>query len=280
MRIKFLPLLVVLIFSGSSGHAESQLPEQQGYVNDFAEMLSPKTRHSLEQILSKVEDETSDQILVATFPGYGDEPMESFGGRLAQEWKIGHKDHGNGAVLIIFQKELQAWLEAGSGFDDKLPLAWRRKFIRDIIAPYFRTGEFDQGSYAAVTAILHRLHPEIEIPRFDEHGQPALKTFGALILLLTLFLFVADLIFYIRYRQDASAGIADKSCRPVGTYGFSEWWLLYGILPNLCGYVYFNVLIRWINPSHTISAKGTQAPLINLGAGRGRFWGSGISGKW
>ena len=62
-------MFVVLLMAPARvmrGEVVASLPEPTGYVNDFAGVLSPETRQSLEDLCTKVDQQAHAQIAVVT----------------------------------------------------------------------------------------------------------------------------------------------------------------------------------------------------------------------
>jgi uncharacterized protein len=106
--------LVLLILSGPV-HA-LDVPKLQGYVNDYADMISPATRSELERELSAFELSDSTQIVVLTVPSLEGEVIEDFGIKVGETWKIGQKGKDNGAIFIVAKQERKMRIEVGRGW--------------------------------------------------------------------------------------------------------------------------------------------------------------------
>ena len=74
------------------------VPPLTGRVNDTAGMLSAATRQQLEDVLARLEQTDSTQIVVLTIPSLGGEVLEEFSLRVAEKWQIGRKGFDNGAI--------------------------------------------------------------------------------------------------------------------------------------------------------------------------------------
>src|SRR6185295_14812509 len=97
-------LFLVLVIFGwvSPAGAALQIPSvPDHYVNDEAGLLTPAIRQSLEDRLAQFERDTSNQVLVATFPNLQGESIEDFSIRLAEKWKPGQSVRNNGAILVV-----------------------------------------------------------------------------------------------------------------------------------------------------------------------------------
>lgn len=125
----------------------------EGYVSDYAGMISPSTKAQLEENLRQFETETSNQVVVVTFPSLEGGALEDFSIRLAEAWKIGQKGKDNGVILLIFKNDRKVRIEVGYGLEGALTDATSRLIIANEIAPRFREGKFDEGIEAAVQAI-------------------------------------------------------------------------------------------------------------------------------
>ena len=128
-------------------------------------MLSLSERSALEEKLRRFEEETSNQVVVVTFPSLEGESLEDFSIRLAGVWKIGQKGKDNGVILLIFKKDRKVRIEVGYGLEGALPDATSKLIIENEIVPRFRKGRFEEGIQAAVQAIMAATRGEYQSER-------------------------------------------------------------------------------------------------------------------
>ena len=129
-------------------------------MSDYARMFSAETRSRLEDKLRRFEEETSNQVVVATFPRLEGEVLEDFSIRLAEQWKIGRKDKANGVILLIFKDDRKVRIQVGYGLEGVLPDATAELIIENEIRPRFREGKFDEGVESALEAIFQATRGE------------------------------------------------------------------------------------------------------------------------
>lgn len=126
-------------------------------MNDYAGLLSPPERDTLERSLAGREAATGVQMVVAIFPSLEGENLEDTSIRLAQQWRIGQKKLDDGVILVVFVKERRLRLEVGYGLEPAVPDADAGAIIRDLITPRFRAGEYAKGLEDAVAAVFARV---------------------------------------------------------------------------------------------------------------------------
>ncbi|MDH3828258.1 MAG: TPM domain-containing protein [Desulfobacterales bacterium] len=97
-----------------------EVPALRTRVNDHAGMLSAATRQQLEDILSRLEQTDSTQIVVLTIPSLGGEVLEEFSLKVAEKWQIGQKGFDNGAILLIAKNDRKLRIEVGYGLEGSL----------------------------------------------------------------------------------------------------------------------------------------------------------------
>ena len=140
----FLPILSAL-----------EVPKRpDGYVTDRAGLLSSSSRENLEVVLRDFEEKTSNQIVVATFPSLEGNSLEDFSIRLADAWKAGDKKRDNGVIFLIFRNDRKIRIEVGYGLEGVLTDALSGQIIREVVAPYFRAGDYSGGILAGTDAIM------------------------------------------------------------------------------------------------------------------------------
>ncbi len=178
-----------------------EIPKKpQGYVNDYAGVLSAKTRGEIETKLLNFDTATSVQIAVAIFQSLESESLEDFSMRLADAWKIGDKERNNGVLLLIFKNERKIRIEVGYGLEGVLTDALSGIIIRNEIAPHFRKNDYDGGVLAGIEAICKATQNEYKARPRREDEPP----FGLRVMIL---------LFVIVFMQV----IANKASNGIGT---------------------------------------------------------------
>ena len=185
-----------------------------GYVSDFAGLMSPAVKANLEGQLRSFESQTSNQIVVATFPSLEEESLEDFSIRLAEQWKVGQKGKDNGAILLIFKNDRKVRIEVGYGLEGVLPDAICKLIIESEITPRFRQGRFDEGIQRAVEAMMAATKNE-----YRATASSSTENFVSLFLFI---FFMGLLPFFYRFLLKNSRGYTSMSRR--GIYSSGGYW--------------------------------------------------------
>jgi uncharacterized protein len=159
---RWLLLLAVLIAAASSVLGADPLPPKPSqYVVDRAGILSPQLVARLNQGLDAFERETSNQVMVATFPRIPDgHALEDFTQRTAEAWGVGQSKDDNGVVLFVFPNDRVTRIEVGYGLEGALPDVITKRIIENEMLPSFRAGDFNAGISRGVNAILQATRGE------------------------------------------------------------------------------------------------------------------------
>jgi uncharacterized protein len=123
------------------------------HVNDFAAILNAQQKQDLEVMVSDLEKQTSNQVLIAIFPALDDESLEDYTNRLFEKWGVGQKSQNNGVLITVFLKEKKVRIEVGYGLEPQLTDAISSRIIRNEIVPAFQQNRYYDGLRAAVIAI-------------------------------------------------------------------------------------------------------------------------------
>lgn len=152
--MKTLLLVGIFIFLFSPSVQALIVPQLHGYVNDYANMISPTVKAKLEKKLRDIEKSDSTQIVILTIPSLDGEVIENFSMKVAKSWKIGQKGKDNGIIFIVAKQDRKWRIEVGRGLEGRLPnLAVSR--INDVdILPKFRYGDFDGGFIAGTSSLI------------------------------------------------------------------------------------------------------------------------------
>jgi uncharacterized protein len=113
--------VVLLIFAPSvvlTAESVSTLPAPTGYVNDFAGVLSPSTKASLENLCTQVDRQAHAQIAIVTIKTLdNDESIEEFATALEDKWKVGPKGTDRGVLMLVVLNPRKYRIEVGYGLE-------------------------------------------------------------------------------------------------------------------------------------------------------------------
>ena len=139
-------------------------PTHDGYVSDFASVLSEDDETYLENYLQTLERETSAEVAIATVTSLDGMTVEEYANRLFAAWGIGKKERDNGVLLLVSIRDKAVRIEVGYGLEPILPDGRAGEIIRTAIIPEFRTGNYPRGIGQAIDRIARIIR---------ERGEPA-----------------------------------------------------------------------------------------------------------
>ncbi|PIN75027.1 hypothetical protein COV18_04685 [Candidatus Woesearchaeota archaeon CG10_big_fil_rev_8_21_14_0_10_37_12] len=142
--------LVLLIFCSL---IVSALPQSQGFVNDFANILSSEDELRLSSLIDSIEKNTSVEIAIVIIPELTDKSIEEEGLAYLEGWGVGKKDKDNGIVIVIAPNDRKYRIETGYGMEGIIPDSISGRLGRDILVPAFREEKYGEGLYQLVLAI-------------------------------------------------------------------------------------------------------------------------------
>lgn len=117
----------------------------QGWVSDFAGILSQQTTSQINAICAEVKSTTGAEIAVVTVNSLEGMEIEEYAVRLFSQWGIGERDKDNGVLLLIAPNERKARIEVGYGLEPIITDGRAGEILRGVVLPYFRQGDYNQG---------------------------------------------------------------------------------------------------------------------------------------
>lgn len=207
MTLKPFLLVLLLLFCPLPLQA-LEPPALSGRVTDQARMLSPESLQRLEQKLGAFERETSNQVVVLTVPSLQGDDIDRFSIRTAEAWKIGQKGRDNGVLLVIAQAERKVRIEVGMGLQGVLPDITAGRIIRDVMRPFLKSGNYDQGIAAGVDSIIAATKGEFKGTGEPVRHQSAKKSSPSFFTLLAAAVIVAGVLgLFSRYLGGAAGAV-------------------------------------------------------------------------
>lgn len=133
---------------------EYQVPRNDGWVTDLADILSSADEGALEARLEEWKQRTGHQIAVLTIPSLEGESLEDASLAVLRGWGIGTAERQDGALLFVARDDRKIRIEVGYGLEGALTDSISGRIIRDVMAPKFRQQQFSAGVRAAVESMI------------------------------------------------------------------------------------------------------------------------------
>jgi uncharacterized protein len=117
---RWLVVIVLLLGPVSFLSAErvSTLPAPTGYVNDFAGVLAPSVKQSVEDLCRQVDLQAHAQIAVVTIKTIDDgSSIEEFATALQDKWKVGARGTDRGVLMLFVMTPRRGRIEVGYGLE-------------------------------------------------------------------------------------------------------------------------------------------------------------------
>lgn len=269
-----------------------EIPPLTGRVNDTAGMLSAATRQQLEEVLARLEQTDSTQLVVLTIPTLGDEVLEEFSIKVVDQWKIGQKNLDNGAMLLIVKNDRKIRIEVGYGLEGSLTDLMAGRIIRNVIVPHFKAGNFDQGVVDGVQAMIKVVRGEYKASeKGPAGGGRTQKDSTAGLGGLFAFIFLTSMLGRLRRPLGIAAGGILAPIAASLFFNLSSMWLLLsipiGLLAGLILSFLGSPLVFGHGHHHHRRTGGWWSggggggfSTGGFGGGGGGFGGGGASGGW
>lgn len=172
--------LVLVLIGQDAAYAEIPVPPLSGRVVDLTHTLSPAAKARIDASLADLEKRKGSQIAVLIVPSTEGEDLAQFGIRVAEAWKLGRKGVDDGAILLVAKNDRRLRIEVGYGLEGAIPDAVAKRVASDVIAPYFRRGDFAGGIEAGVGQLIKLVDGEpLPPPRTAQKG--AAEDVGAIL---------------------------------------------------------------------------------------------------
>jgi len=124
----------------------------QGFVNDYANIISPEYAQKIEGVLKELYDRNAAEFSVVTIKSLEGTDIESYALELAQG-KLGDMEKNNGLLLLVSLQDKQYRFEVGRGLEPILNDAKIGRIGRNYLVGNFRDGNYGKGIYEASLAV-------------------------------------------------------------------------------------------------------------------------------
>jgi len=145
-------LLALLCLSGTA-QAQQAVPPLTGHVVDTSGTLDQTQRAALEARLTAFELAKGSQVVLLLVPSTQPEDIASYANRVANSWKIGRKEIGDGLLLIVAVQDRKLRIEVAKTLEGAVPDLAAKRIIDEAITPRFKQGDYAGGLDAGVTRL-------------------------------------------------------------------------------------------------------------------------------
>jgi uncharacterized protein len=146
-----------------SGFAYESPGAPNGYINDYANILSESEEVLLEAQVAVIKENTQAEVTVVTIDSLAGEVIEQYAVKLFEEWGIGEKGLDNGVLLLIAHTDRAVRIEVGYGLEAQLPDSFVGTIIANELLPEFATGDYYTGTKKALDAIAGAITGETPV---------------------------------------------------------------------------------------------------------------------
>ncbi|MXR37217.1 TPM domain-containing protein [Craterilacuibacter sinensis] len=271
--------LLLPLWVGLANARQVAIPALSTRVTDLTGTLSAEQSATLDARLAAFETQTGSQIALLMVPTTGDETIEQFGLRAAEQWKLGRKGVDDGALLVVAKDDRALRIEVGYGLEGALNDATSKRIISEVIVPAFKQGHFYDGLEAGLNSMMQVIKGEA-LPA-PTQAQPSLQTqLSELAPLLLMAVFIGGAVLRSLIGRLPAAFLTG------GGIAIAVWMLLgVGILALLSGLMAFALTLMGNMAAYSRGGSGRSSGYGGgfgggFGGGGGGFGGGGASGKW
>jgi uncharacterized membrane protein YgcG len=139
-----------------------KIPERQGRINDYANLLSPQQEAELGAFYESLEQEMGCQIAVLTIESLHGTSMEDYSLKVASAWGLGRRGIDDGILITVALAEKAVRIEVGDGLKLLISTAVAQQIVQDT-SPEFAAGRFFKGLEQGSLEIVHRIRTHQEL---------------------------------------------------------------------------------------------------------------------
>ena len=294
-------LVMGVLVSTLSARAQdlAGVPPLSARVIDQTSTLSDPQKAALSSKLAALEQSTGSQIVVLLVASTQPEDIAAYGQRVADTWKIGRRDVGDGLLIVVAKDDRRVRIEVAKTLEGAIPDLAAKRVIDAQITPAFRAGDYAGGLNAAIDQLAQRIRGEgLPMPTpADRTAQPSPGGLGPES--LGIFFFV--LVPIVGSVMTGMFGRRIGSLATGGVAGGIGWWLTTSALLGGLAAVVAVVFVGLFGVGSAVRGglAGGLPPFGGGGFGRtgggggwggggggfgsgggGDFGGGGASGRW
>lgn len=184
--------LLVLVPCGAWAQDVLPIPPLSAHVMDSTATLSHAQLQALNTKLQAFEASSGTQVVVLMLPTTQPEDIASYANRVANAWKIGRKEVGDGLLLIVAKNDHRLRIEVAKTLEGAIPDLAAKRIIDQAMTPQFKQGDFAGGLDQGLNQIMALVQGEaLPTPQSSADGRRGDKGFQWMDLAVFVFFAVA-----------------------------------------------------------------------------------------
>lgn len=154
-----------------------QVPSLTGHVVDLTQTLTGEQQTAIEAQLAALESSQGSQVVMLMVPTTEPEDIAAYANRVANQWKIGRREVGDGVLVIVAKNDRKMRIEVAKALEGAIPDIAAARIIDGTLQPRFRAGDFAGGLQTAATQ-LGALIAREPLPEPSTSPQSSREGFG------------------------------------------------------------------------------------------------------
>lgn len=226
-----LSMLTALMLIGGGNRALAAtggvlpVPALDARVIDQTGTLSADDRTRLQTRLETLEKQRGSQVVVLMVSTTKPEDIAAYAWRVADAWKIGRRDVGDGVLVVVALNDRAMRIEVARALEGAIPDLEARRIIDQEMGPAFREGRFAQGLERAVARIDARIGGEnLPAPAPSSAGAQGGSTFDDIGLFMLIGVPVLGAVLSSVVGRGVAAAITATGA------GALTWWFTQNLL--------------------------------------------------
>ena len=269
-------------FLASAAFAQDVLPVPalSARVIDTTGTLSQEQKAAMEAKLAALQQRKGSQMVLLIVPTTQPEDIASYANRVANSWKIGRREVGDGVLLVVAKNDRTLRIEVAKTLEGAVPDLAAKRIIDQAITPRFKQGDYAGGLDAGIDQLVARITgealPEVaQAPESRQQGKGGFEWMDLLV--FTVFaLPIGAAVARSAFGRKLGALITGAAVGGMAFF-FSASLLIAGIAALVA--LVYAVVTGFVNPAAALGSGRRRGGFgAGLGMGAGGGWGGGSSG--
>jgi uncharacterized membrane protein YgcG len=179
-------LLVLVLAFICPVWAQIPLPQPQGHISDFAQVLDATTQAQLDALVAEVKQQTTAEIAVVVVKTTAPLTPKQYATELFNRWGVGKQGTDNGVLMLLAVADRRIEIETGYGIEGTLPDGKVGEIIRTAMLPHFKRQAWGEGLIAGTQQIARILLQEYKAPSTPAEPAEPSAPLGLFVVLVLL----------------------------------------------------------------------------------------------